>query len=300
MRITQLGEDRLIRRWTRALRNDRSVLRGVGDDCAVLSGAKGVPLLFASDMLVEGVHFRASADPAAVGWKALAVNVSDIAAMGGLPRYAVVSLGFPPSARVARTDGLYRGLKRCADRFGVNLVGGDTGRASCWVIGVAILGEVEPRRLVCRTGARPGDWLLVTGRLGGAVESGRHLTFTPRLREARVIGARIRPRAMMDLSDGLWTDLPRLCRASGVGAVVETGRIPRQAGCSLRQAVAEGEDFELLMAIPPEQAKPLLRWAAWHLRCGLTTIGRIVRGRLIRYVDAAGKELRFKEGFKHF
>ncbi|MBI3322892.1 MAG: thiamine-monophosphate kinase [Candidatus Omnitrophica bacterium] len=295
----------------RGIRLDRSVLRGIGDDCAVLAGTpaagrgrQGRLLLFASDMLVEGVHFRRGARPDAIGWKALAVNVSDVAAMGGLPRHAVVSIGLPRGTPVSFVDGVYRGLRRCAARFGVNLVGGDTVRSPKVVLDVAILGEVERSRVVYRSGARPGDALLVTGRLGGAVRSGRHLSFTPRVRAARALGERVRIHAMMDLSDGLWVDLGRLCRESRVGAVLELERIPRRPGCSLKQALTDGEDFELLLAVPEGEARRLERWARGRLRCGLTRIGRVVRraGKgPVALTGAAGRRGRVSfRGFRHF
>ncbi len=301
--VSELGEIGLIRRVARSIRTDRRVLQGIGDDCAVLA-PPGNRLLFASDMLVEGVHFLKTADPASIGWKALAVNVSDVAAMGGLSRHAVISLGLPRNTPAAFVDGLYRGLRRCSGRFGVNLVGGDTNCSARIVIDVAILGEVEKDRLVLRSGARPGDHLLVTGRLGGAVRSGRHLTFTPRLREARAIGARAKIRAMIDLSDGLGPDLERLCQSSGVGAVVEGALIPKHRGCSLAQALTDGEDFELLMAVAPGQADRLLSGARQNLACGLTRIGRIVSRREtkgIRLIVPRGmKPPASLAGFQHF
>lgn len=304
MKIPVLGEEELIRRLSRGIRTDSSVRRGIGDDCAVLAWSVRKWALFASDMLVEGIHFKAGARAEAVGWKALAVNVSDVAAMGGWPRHAVVSLGLPPATPVRWVDGLYRGLNRCARTFGVNLVGGDTTRAPKRIIDVAILGEVEKSKVVYRSGARPGDWILVTGRLGGSLRSGRHLIFTPRLREARAILSRTRPTAMMDLSDGLWVDLPRLCKASGVRAVVRADRVPRRPGCSLRQALTDGEDFELLIAVEETHARRLLRWARRGLPCGLTEIGRIFprkAGPALTLTGADGRTLRPAfTGFRHF
>ena len=304
MRLRDLGEEGLIRRIARSIRTGPGVVRGIGDDCAVLKGAGRMLRLFACDMLVEGVHFTRAAPAEAVGWKALAVNVSDVAAMGGLPRQAVVSLGLPRSTGVLFVDRLYRGLRRCAAAHGVDLVGGDTGRAPAAVIGVAILGEVEKERVVYRTGARPGDTLLVTGRLGGSLRSGRHLRFRPRLKEARALTARAKLRAMMDLSDGLGPDLLKLCEASGVSAVIEAARVPRHPGCSLEQALNEGEDFELLIAAAPRDAERLLRWAARGLRCGLRRIGTVVpqRGRpAVALAAPRGMPLpRSLVGFRHF
>ena len=303
MKLSDLGERGLIWRIARGIRVDSSVIRGIGDDCAVLEGPGGKFLLFASDMLVEGVHFRSAAPPAAIGWKALAVNLSDIAAMGGIPRYAVISLGLPKATAVSFVDGLYRGLRRCADRFGVNLVGGDTDRSPHVVVDVAILGQVERERVVYRSGARVGDALLVTGRLGGAVRSGRHLTFSPRLREARALGARVKIHAMIDLSDGLGPDLVRLCEASKVGATLQASLIPRRAGSSLAQALREGEDFELLMAVAQADVSGLLSWAKRHLPCGLSSVGRIVaqRGNPLVRLKGSGRPGTFSlSGFQHF
>ena len=309
MKVSDLGEKGLIRRIAGRIRTDRMVVRGIGDDCAVLAGPKGKYLLFASDMLVEEVHFVGSDRPAAIGWKALAVNVSDVAAMGGVPRCAVVSLGLPKSTSVRFVDGLYDGLRRCADRFGVNLVGGDTDRSQKMVIDVAILGEVEKSRVVYRSGAKVGDDLFVTGRLGNSFRSGRHLKFIPRVKEARVLGERTRIHAMMDLSDGLGPDLTRLCEASGVAAVVEAAAIPRQAGASLSQALTDGEDFELLMAVAPSQTDRLLRWARQNLSCGLTRVGRVVprHGKnLVIIKDERGRSILGHsrvpnlDGFRHF
>jgi thiamine-monophosphate kinase len=200
---------------------------GIGDDAAVLRGPGNRRLLVASDMLIEGVHFRRrGASPQQIGWKALACNVSDIAAMGGRPLWAVVSLGAPPSTPVRWVDGIYQGLARCARRFNVSLVGGDTVRAPVVVLDVAITGTVERSHLTLRSGARVGDALFVTGRLGGSLRSGRHLRVVPRLREAQVLLRRVRIHAMIDLSDGLASDLWQMSRASEVALRVEAARIP--------------------------------------------------------------------------
>ena len=304
MKLSQLGENGLIRWITRQIKTDRSVVRGIGDDCAVLRGTGRNLQLFACDMLVEGVHFHRRDPAGAVGWKALAVNVSDIAAMGGLPRHAVVSLGLPRQIPVSFADGLYRGLRRCAKRYGVNLVGGDTVRAAQVVIDVAILGEVEKGRVVYRAGARVGDALLVTGRLGGSLRSGRHLRFSPRVREARALTAQARLHAMMDLSDGLRQDLPRICQASGVGAVLEATKIPRHAGCSIAQALTDGEDFELLIAAAGKDADRLLPWAKRNLPCGLHRIGTVVAAKphsVVTLVAPKGTKIPSSlAGFQHF
>ena len=302
--VRSLGEVGLIARVRRRVRGHPSVLVGIGDDAAVLrqpARGAGERLLFASDMLVEGVHFtRRRVPPRGIGWKALACNVSDIAAMGGRPRWAVVSLGLPRTTPVAFVDGLYAGLAACARRFGVRLVGGDTVRAPRIVIDVAILGTVSPEHLVLRRGARVGDVLFVTGRLGGSYRSGRHARFTPRLAEAQALLRRVRPTAMLDLSDGLASDLWQLSRASRVTLQVDAARIPVASSAgSVYHALMDGEDFELLFAVRPgdaDRVPPRLG------RCPVTRIGRVVRaGPGVGLVQLDGRTMRLEpRGFRHF
>lgn len=299
--VRALGEFPLIDRLTRRLHRSRSVQVGVGDDAAVLKGFGAQRLLFASDMLIEGVHFRRRHTPAHwIGWKALACNVSDIAAMGGVPRWAVVSLGIPPTTPLAFVDGLYRGLERCARRFGLAIVGGDTVRAPQVIVDVAILGTVEPKHLTLRRGARVADVLFVTGRLGGSYRSGRHARFVPRLREAQQLVRRVRVRAMMDLSDGLASDLWQMSRAGRVRLRVDAARIPvSRAGKTLYHALMDGEDFELLFAVSPNQAGRVPKRLG---RCPVTRIGRVVgRGVGVELERASGRiEPLLPQGFRHF
>ncbi len=299
--VRDLGEVGLIARVAKRLRHPASVRVGIGDDTAVLRDGRGGLWVFASDMLVEGVHFTRRRVPAVrIGWKALACNISDIAAMGALPRWAVVSLGLPPSTTVAFVDGLYAGLERCARRYGVAIVGGDTVRAPQVIVDVAILGTVTPRHLTLRSGARVGDVLFVTGRLGGSYRSGRHARFAPRLREAQALLRRVRPHAMMDLSDGLASDLWQMSRASRAILRVEAGRIPvaRAAG-SVHHALTDGEDFELLFAVSPRDAARVPRSL---IGCPVTRIGRAVhRGVHVELEYANGEIDRLAPtGFRHF
>jgi thiamine-monophosphate kinase len=301
MQIRRLGEKKLIQRLSGSIRTDRSVVKGIGDDCAVLRFSSTDYGLLACDMLVEGVHFMKKSPPAAVGWKGLGVNLSDVAAMGGKPRWAVVSLGLPPQTKTAYVDQLYKGLRRCAHRYGVNLVGGDTVRARQVVVNVALFGAVEKSRLVLRSQARAGDILMVTGRLGGSLASGKHLRFTPRLKEARSLVAHAKPHAMIDLSDGLFSDLGQLCRASRLGAWIESERIPCAKGSTWKQALTDGEDFELLLAVGPNEAESLFRWAKKHLNCRLTPIGRMRAKPKTVVVTRKGRPVRVSaKGFSHF
>lgn len=301
MRISALGEARLIERIRRQLPTTPSVRIGIGDDAAVLLSSGKEDVLFASDMLVEDVHFTRKQTPAQwVGWKALACNVSDIAAMGGLPRWAVVSLGLPLSTSVKWVDGLYQGLMRCAKRYGVAVVGGDTVRAPKLVVDVAIVGAVPAGRAILRSGARVGDQVFVTGHLGGSLVSGRHATFVPRLAQAQWLAQHRAAHAMIDLSDGLASDVWQLARASHVTVRVEAARIPvSKAGRTLRHALMDGEDFELLCAVPKAFAA---RIPSMIQRVPVTRIGEVVSRRVgVELVRRDGRiEPIVPTGFKHF
>jgi thiamine-monophosphate kinase len=255
--------------WLRRLTPpDPRVLIGPGDDTAALQLTPGATCLVTTDMLLEGSCFRLSeAGPRRVGRKAMAVNLSDIAAMAGRPVAAVVSAGLPRSGGRALAEELYRGLREVADAFTTAIVGGDT---NSWdgplVLSVTLLGEATARGPVRRNGARPGDWLLVTGPLGGSI-LGKHLDFTPRVREALQLHALADLHAMIDISDGLSADVHHLCEESRCGAVLRAEAIPLTAAAQgmndgrspLDHALADGEDFELVFALPEEQARGLLR-----------------------------------------
>ncbi|WP_165224428.1 thiamine-phosphate kinase [Aquisphaera insulae] len=267
---TPAGEFELIR-WIRdhrqPLRGARGAILGIGDDCAILEPTPGAQLLVTTDMLMDGRHFRLEADdPEAVGYKAMGVNVSDIAAMAGIPRAAVVSVALPRAGAVALAQRLHAGLRRMADRFDVELIGGDT---NAWdgplVINVALLGETTARGAVRRSGARPGDLVAVTGPLGGSLYRGRHLRPEPRVREALELHANFNIRAMIDLSDGLSSDLGHILEESGgLGAVLDLDRIPihedaRDLAASdgtsaILHALSDGEDFELCLVVDREEA----------------------------------------------
>ncbi len=251
------------------------VLLGLGDDTAAVAWSAG-PCLVTTDMLLEGSCFVLegspiqvpgvpAASPRSVGRKAMAVNLSDIAAMAGVPVAAVVSVGLPKRGGRALAEELYLGLRERADEFDTPLVGGDT---NTWdgplVISVTLLGEPGPAGVVRRAGARPGDWLLVTGPLGGSLR-GKHLDFTPRVREALALASLVPLKAMIDVSDGLATDVAKLCGESGCGAVLWAERIPVSDavralgdGRVLEHALGDGEDFELVFAVSPEDGRRLV------------------------------------------
>lgn len=254
---------------------------GIGDDAAVLAG--GSCCVVAVDALAEGTHFSLDqAQPRQVGHKALAVNLSDLAAMAARPRAAVVGLTLPRRRSLQLAIELFEGMLPLARRHGVAIVGGDTNTWSgSLVISVTLLGETTGRGPLTRSGARPGDQIFVTGRLGGS-GFGWHLRFEPRICEALMLHSSYLLRAGIDISDGLAIDLQRMAKASGCGAEIEIGQIPlsdaahqaaSQSGRdAVHHALADGEDFELLLAVDPETAA---RIAGDHpLEIPLTRIGQ--------------------------
>ena len=285
MNLSEVGEDRLLAQLLPLLSRNRSVVLGAGDDCAVVRGPQqGHFQLLKTDCVVEGVHFKTASPPALIGWKAMARPLSDFAAMSGVPQFALVTLIVPAKRTLGWTKKIYRGLERAARTFQVVIVGGETSssRGSA-VISVSVTGFVEKNRWVGRAGGKAGDELLVTGRLGGSLR-GRHFKFTPRIEEARWLTKHFPIHAMMDLSDGLGADLPRLARASGVGFEVDEKAIPRQRGCSVAQAISDGEDYELLFAVSPQHSASLQkRWRRRFPKLPLTRIGRLNSSFVIRH-----------------
>ena len=268
------------------------VLVPIGDDCAVLR-LGGCTWAAASDMLVSGRHFKEWADPADVGYKAVAVNVSDVAAMGGAPRFVLVS-GAAPDPETAL--GVFEGVAEACGEFGVYPLGGDTTGADALTVDVAILGEIEASS-VLRSGARPGDLLAVTGELGAsaagllALEEGRegferlkarHLRPRPRVEAGRA-AARLGARAMIDLSDGLASDVRHVCERSGVGCRVDLDLLPvsddtRELAASLGRdpgvlAATGGEDYELLVSAPEQ----VLRTLSETVEVPVTVVGEVTR-----------------------
>jgi thiamine-monophosphate kinase len=277
------GEDAVIARLCAALPGGPDVLEGPGDDCAVLRTAvPGVWRLLKTDCVVEGVHFVPGTEPCRVGWKAAARAVSDFAAMGGgQPLEAMITLIAPPDRSMVWAEGLYAGLRKCAEAFGFAIVGGETSRppAGCEgvVISVALSGIIAEPGCRFRRGAQPGDGIWVTGRLGGSFASGKHLDFQPRLAEARWLVERVEVTAMMDLSDGVGRDLPRMALRSGVGFRLDGAAVPRSPGASLDEALGDGEDYELLLAVRGGIGEECLEhWARAFPGVALTRIGEFL------------------------
>ena len=257
---------------------------GPGDDTAVVAW-KGRRTLVTVDQVLDGVHFDLARDGAALaGRKAMARNLSDVAAMAARPWVAVASVALPRGADERLARDLYTGLRGVGDEFGCPLVGGDVGswdgKLAISVTVLAVGDGIEP---ILRSGAKAGDAICVTGTLGGSWRTQRHLTFTPRVREARLLAQRHRPHAMIDLSDGLATDLRHICAASGVGARILAGDLPVSPDVStdepreaVLRAIGDGEDYELLFTLPMGRARQLI--AQQGLPVPVSLVGRCTPG----------------------
>jgi thiamine-monophosphate kinase len=298
--LSQIGEFGFIDRLKKQIGKSPSVIKGIGDDTAVVPLSSSKYLLLTADMLVEGVHFTKNMPPGAVGRKAMACSLSDIAAMGGLAKYAVISLGASPSTPTGFIFQLYQGMQAIAKEHRVAIVGGDTVKSQKIIINVAMTGEVAKRALVTRSGARPGDRIFVTGPLGRSFASGWHLRFTPRLAQAQFLVKHFKPSAMIDISDGLAADLDHILEESRVGAVLDQRSIPLRRGAKWTEGLYDGEDFELLFTLSPRQADGLQ--GVQRQGCSFQLIGEIVgpnRGLQLRAADGTLKRLTIK-GFTHF
>jgi thiamine-monophosphate kinase len=294
--------------WIRArVASDARTLVGIGDDCAVID-TDGGPLLITVDMLLEGVHFDLSGCTAnQVGRKAMAVNLSDIAAMAGVPTVAVVAVGLPESSTNALSRDLFRGMQDLASEFGVVIVGGDTNVSKGGlVVSVTLLGRPTGRGPVLRRGAQPGDWLCVTGTLGYSI-LGKHLEFVPRIRESQHLHDQYPLTSMIDLSDGLGADLYHLTDESRCGAIVEAAAIPvarvsmaDDTRTPLDHALNDGEDFELLFTLPGEAGDRLI--AEQPLRAfgvAVTKIGWITEAAEVLIDDGGKRRPLARGGFQH-
>jgi thiamine-monophosphate kinase len=275
MKLGEIGEDRLLNQ----LSLGKAVFAGAGDDCAIVQIPKSKKyLVLKTDCVVEGVHFMPGINALDVGWKAMMRSLSDFAAASAVPQFALVTLIVPRQTTLAWVRALYRGLRRAANRFEVSIVGGETSTTPGPVaISVSVIGFVEKHRAASRAGGRSRDDLFVTGWLGGALKQ-KHLKFVARIAESRWLTKNFTIHAMMDLSDGLGADLPRLARASRLGFDIELENLPVTRGVTIDDAVSEGEDYELLFAISPRDRNRLEhQWRRKFPTLPLTRIGSLTR-----------------------
>ena len=309
------GEFDLIR-WIKAhteSNRDGLTTLGIGDDCAILLPSPGAELVVTTDMLMDGRHFVLSEHgPEAVGRKAMAVNLSDIAAMAAIPEAAFVAVALPRTAGRANeiARGLHAGISEVASRFGVTLAGGDT---NAWdgplVVCITMIGQTPVgSRAIRRSGAKVGDLVFVTGPLGGSI-LGRHLKPVPRIAEALALRKAVEIHALIDISDGLASDLGHILEESGnLGAILEPEEIPihedawkqsQQTGrTALDHALNDGEDFELCVVLAPEDAARINRDPPFPAR--LYRVGKIVKEGRLRTMERDGHERAIKPlGFDH-
>ncbi|WP_018969129.1 thiamine-phosphate kinase [Rubritalea marina] len=263
MKLSQSNEDAIIETICSRLSSSDQVIVGPGDDCAVVRRNAQHHSLLKTDCVIESVHFLPQEDPKRVGWKAAARVISDIAAMGGTPEHLLVTVMLRKDTNMLWLESLYQGLEACASHFHTTIVGGETSSlapGSMNAISIAGTGRVRTDQFVLRSTAQEGDQLFVTGELGGSL-SGHHLDFIPRLAEAQHLVQQHKPNAMMDLSDGLAKDLPRLCKLSQLGYTLDRASLPCRAQCSVEEALNDGEDYELLFSIAAADADDLMkRW----------------------------------------
>lgn len=310
-KLSELGEFNLIKKISQRFDNDEDLFKGIGDDCAVTKYDDNIYQLFTTDMLVEGDHFnREWQSPYQIGWKSIIVNISDIAAMGGYPKWGLVSIAFPSDTELEFANGIFDGMREASTEHDMSIIGGDTTHGDRLVINVAIVGEVERENLSLRSDAERGDLICVTGDLGkswAGLELFRaekegytdyYLNPQCRLEEARKLAPHVN--AMIDVSDGLASEVNHICDESEVGAEVSKEKVPisdktKKTGKKLdiepmKWALGGGEDFELVFTIEPEGLKQIPDIES-------TVVGEITeKGRYL--IDGEKKEL--GGGYDHF
>ncbi len=277
---------------------------GIGDDAAVLSIAPKKDWVVSTDAIVEGVDFDCSVTPSQAGRKALAINLSDLAAMGAHPEAFLMTLGVPKDWGQARLKQFILGVFRLAREYRVVCVGGDMSSAKQFFCSITVMGSAVKQTAVLRRGAKPGDVILVTGSLGGSIYK-KHYAFTPRIKEGEWLIQHFRPSALMDVSDGLAQDLGHLLRSSGCSARIDLEKIPvSKEAKNIQSALSDGEDFELLMTMNTKKYLQLVpRWKKAFPGVALTAIGSIAQGTpQIHYFKNSVLQKKFhaKAGFRHF
>ena len=299
-RLKDIGEHEVIRRLLQQLGTHRDLAVGAGDDCAVcrLPGT-GNDQVLTTDPIIENVHFLPSDDPKRIGNKAAGRVLSDIAAMGAQPQWLLVNVVAPDDLEFEALQDIYIGMNTLCKRFGATIVGGDLSKGACLELHVFGTGVLPADSALLRSGARPGDALFVTGALGNS-GAGKHFDFIPRVEEGIHLRRAGVVTAMMDISDGLATDLRHMLKQSGVGAELDTESIPTFG--TLEQALYDGEDFELLFTVSPDCMDALCRGWKERFDSELFRIGRIDSETGVLKMRSSGGEIRVLEckAFEHF
>lgn len=282
----------------------KSVIVGVGDDCAVLKYTASKYSLVTCDVQVEGVHFLPNVkNPQEIGQKAIAVNVSDIAAMGGQPTFCLVSLIIPKNIKTEYIDSIYDGIKSSCGQFNIQIIGGNMSSGVQLTIDIFMMGEVKRDELLLRSGAKPGDKVLVTGKLGAAaagVVAKQHIVPCPRLEESKIIAKSKLATSMIDISDGLQSDIGHLCDKSDVGVMIYESQIPSPDGLDF--ALNGGEDYELLFTVPAGASNKIIKLIQSESNTPVTIIGEILPKNDGRWVQSSNGKNRKLEpaGWDHF
>ena len=293
-----MKEEDFIRKLNGLFPVSRDVTVGIGDDSAALDPGLpgGMLFLAAADQVISGIHFTEDTSPVLAAEKLFKRNLSDIAAMGGIPTHALVTVASNPFDE-KRLMEFHQGLSNISQLYGVPVIGGDLSSLPTpgFVASLTIFGKVEKEKLCLRSNAAPGDLIYVTGEFGNSFPSGRHLSFPPRLHEAR-FAAGTYTNAMIDVSDGLAKDIARMAEASGLSAKLDPSSVPRAPGATLEQALCDGEDYELVFAVSPSQACELEKlWPFPGVR--LTRIGEFLSGPA---GEICGVSIPADKGYDHF
>ncbi|MEN7973797.1 MAG: thiamine-phosphate kinase [Verrucomicrobiota bacterium] len=298
-RLGDIGEHEAIRRLTAGLGGHADLRTGTGDDCAVCRiPGTGVDQVFTTDPVVEGIHFNSTENPERIGNKAAGRVLSDIAAMGAQPQWLLVNVVAPPEQDSKTLEGIYAGMNALCSRFGATIIGGDLAQGPCLELHVFGTGTLPSGSALLRSGAKEGDSIFATGSLGCSIE-GKHLDFLPRVEEGIFLRESGMVNAMMDVSDGLATDLRHILTQSGVGAVLEAEAIPRNG--TLDQALYDGEDFELLFTVSPERVDALRSCWREHFGNGLSVVGTITNDLNVLELKQDGKVRTLEsKAFEHF
>lgn len=312
MNLKELGEFNLIRSFKQGISiKNPAIAVGIGDDAAVIKCGTKKFILLTTDSLIENIHFSLDLlTPYQIGEKAMAVNLSDIAAMGGIPKYALASVALTPETSVAFANDLYRGIAETAAKFAVAIVGGDTTRSpKDMMINISLFGEVTEAFLVCRSGAKAGNKIFVTGHLGAITAarlSGKHISTLPLINEGREIIKKFKPTSMIDISDGLSSDLVHICEASRAGAKIyeeaipisnETGMTAKKIGkAPLKLALEGGEDYQLLFTAAARKDESLFLPGV-----PISEIGEITKKKELLLIDRKGNSHQLiPAGYDHF